>query len=109
MTAESPKLEDDQAPTSSTNGGGTRGTDSEPDAALGNGASAAPAEGEQPNLLEKALEYADKGWYVHPLRREGKKPLTEHGFKDASRDEEAIRAWWDKWPDANIGIGRAHV
>lgn len=38
-----------------------------------------------------------------------KAPRTEHGFKDATRDVETIRAWWRQWPDALIGVatGRA--
>jgi hypothetical protein len=34
----------------------------------------------------------------------GKHPLTRNGFKDASKDAGQIRAWWERWPDANIGI-----
>lgn len=34
----------------------------------------------------------------------GKHPLTRHGFKDATRDEVQIRAWWAESPQANIGI-----
>jgi hypothetical protein len=30
-----------------------------------------------------------------------KKPLTEHGLKDATTDEEQIASWWRRWPDAN--------
>jgi hypothetical protein len=39
----------------------------------------------------------------------GKHPRTEHGVKDATTDEATIRGWWDRWPDANVGIatGRA--
>lgn len=43
-------------------------------------------------------------WPVFPLKPRGKTPLTEHGFKDASRDVERVRAWWTQWPDANIGL-----
>ncbi len=53
-------------------------------------------------MLEIALEHAARGWYVFPC--EGKKPLTSHGFKDATIDTEQIRAWWTKWPDANVAI-----
>jgi hypothetical protein len=66
-----------------------------------------------------ALRYARRGWRVLPLhwveegrcscskpdcRSPGKHPLVEHGVKDASLDSEQIGAWWDKWPNANIGI-----
>lgn len=43
-------------------------------------------------------------WPVFPLKPRGKKPLTTHGFKDASIDPEQISRWWTQWPDANIGI-----
>jgi hypothetical protein len=52
----------------------------------------------------KALAYASKGIPVFPLKPGGKTPLTEHGFKDATTDEDQIRQWWSKWPDANIGL-----
>ena len=70
-------------------------------------------------LAHAALEYAARGWLVIPLhsptahgcscgRAEcespGKHPRTAHGLKEASRDPATIRAWWRRWPDANIGI-----
>jgi hypothetical protein len=54
-------------------------------------------------LLEAALSYARAGFPLFPAKLD-KSPLTEHGFKDASRDEDKIRAWWAKWPQASIGI-----
>jgi hypothetical protein len=55
-------------------------------------------------MLAKALALAERGYHVFPLRPNGKTPLTTHGFKDASRDELAIRRWWNQRPTANIGI-----
>jgi len=70
-------------------------------------------------LLTAALNYANRGWPVfpcywpidgrcacgaHDCTSEGKHPLTQAGFKDASTDELLIRAWWEKWPQANIGL-----
>ena len=51
------------------------------------------------------LKYAKKGLQVFPCGGDdGKKPLTNHGFKDATVDENKIREWGKKWPDANIGV-----
>ena len=51
-----------------------------------------------------ALRYAAQGWHVLPVIPEGKAPLTPHGLKDATTDPKLIKAWWCKWPDANVGI-----
>lgn len=61
-------------------------------------------------MLRAALGYARVGWPVFPCRPDGtpppkwKAPLTEHGFRDATTDPAVLRAWWDKWPDANLAI-----
>jgi hypothetical protein len=57
------------------------------------------------NALAAAAQwYAKKGWPVFPCVPGGKKPLTGHGYQDATTDPATVRAWWDRWPDANIGI-----
>jgi hypothetical protein len=33
-----------------------------------------------------------------------KRPFTAHGFKDASTDPDVIRKWWERYPDALIGV-----
>jgi hypothetical protein len=60
---------------------------------------------ENPFLLH-ALHYAlELRWRVFPIKPRAKQPpLTKHGFHDASSDEKQIRAWWTRWPNANIGI-----
>jgi hypothetical protein len=55
-------------------------------------------------LLQSALEYAERGWPVLPLRPGEKTPLTANGFKNATTDEATIKAWWKQTPDANVGI-----
>ena len=55
-------------------------------------------------LGDDALEYANRGIRIFPLRPRDKRPLTTHGFKEATADEAQILEWWDKWPDANIGL-----
>ena len=59
-------------------------------------------------MLAHALDYAARGLPVFPcnpsaIKPYSKRPLTEHGFKDASTDPEQIKAWWTKWPAALIG------
>ena len=54
--------------------------------------------------LKWALWYAEQGFPVFPCQPGDKKPLTPHGFKDATTDPKQIRQWWTQRPDANIGI-----
>lgn len=52
-----------------------------------------------------ALEYAKKGWYVIPLTKKSKAPpMIKEWQNQATIDENIIRGWWTKWPDANVGI-----
>lgn len=55
-------------------------------------------------MLIAALQYAEMGWYVLPIRPKSKIPLISSWQKDASNDPEKIKEWWNKYPDANIGI-----
>jgi hypothetical protein len=57
-----------------------------------------------PTLLGAALDYGARSWPVLPCRPRGKTPLLEHGLHDASTDADQIRAWWARWPGANIGL-----
>lgn len=71
------------------------------------------------NMLEEALSYARKGWFVFPCRekpgapyvRNGeevipgeKTPYTANGLHDATKDEDQIRQWWTIYEDALIGV-----
>jgi hypothetical protein len=75
------------------------------------------------NTLKTALAYAERGWLVVPLHNPkqgvcscrkkncsspGKHPRTEHGLNDGSKDPKQIARWWEKWPDANLGILTGH-
>ncbi|MHB8419130.1 MAG: bifunctional DNA primase/polymerase [Myxococcales bacterium] len=51
-----------------------------------------------------ALALAYRGARVLPLRPAGKLPLTAHGCRDATSDAAAVRAWWQRWPGANVGL-----
>lgn len=71
-------------------------------------------------LLCAALAYASRGLRVFPVyevddygrcvcgrecgRNAGKHPRVRRGFKVATCDARTIRAWWSKWPNANIAI-----
>ncbi len=61
-------------------------------------------------LLTAALRYAARGWPALPLVPArcngdgGKTPLVKGGAYAATTDETQIRAWWSRWPVANVGI-----
>jgi Bifunctional DNA primase/polymerase, N-terminal/AAA domain/Primase C terminal 1 (PriCT-1) len=56
------------------------------------------------SLLDVALACAARGWYVFPCKPKGKEPMIGGGFKSASNLPDDVRMWWNKWPDANVGI-----
>lgn len=80
-----------------------------------------------PRLLDAAVQYAEWGWPVFPLRGVGtrcdggekckragicqcpKKPATRHGLNDATTDTTRVAAWWTTHPDHNIGIATGHA
>jgi hypothetical protein len=78
-------------------------------------------EARPPRLLDAALLYAQWDWPVFPLKplsvamkapnptKEAKKPNTPNGFKDATTDADQIRSWWQRNPDANIGLATGHA
>lgn len=77
------------------------------------------------SLLEAACEYASDGFLVLPLnypnlrnecscgalscRSIGKHPLTGNGVNDASADLGIVQGWWERWPNANIGLATGIV
>ena len=59
-------------------------------------------------LGDYALKYARHGWAVHALLPREKRPATVHGCKDASTDEDTVRAMWGNQP-YNIGVATGTV
>ena len=51
-----------------------------------------------------ARELAAAGVPVFPCLPGGKRPLTTHGFHDATTDLEQITAWWREHPEANLAV-----
>lgn len=60
-------------------------------------------------LKESALMYAEMGFAVFPIIPRSKKPVTEHGFKNASKDTIQIEKWWSANPNYNIGIATGQM
>lgn len=76
-------------------------------------------------MLPAALWWAGKGVPVFPLHNAvltpmlewacscgdpctkdspAKHPRTAHGVNDATTDSKIVTAWWERWPEANIGL-----
>ena len=60
--------------------------------------------------LETAIKYATKyGFAVFPIVERTKIPHTPRGCLDAKKDVGAINFWWNKWPNASIGIATGSI
>ncbi len=55
-------------------------------------------------MVEAALNYAARGWYVFPCEPRGKRPIVAHGLHDATTNPDTIRGWWQRCPTANVAI-----
>ena len=59
---------------------------------------------EEPTLAAAALRYANLGIPVFPCAPGGKQPLTSNGFHDATSVARIVHGWWQRTPEANIGL-----
>jgi DNA-binding transcriptional ArsR family regulator len=55
-------------------------------------------------MLAAALAYAEAGLPVFPLKPGTKAPATGDGLKSATCNPATVRAWWERWPNANVAI-----
>lgn len=55
-------------------------------------------------LERAAVDYAKNNWFIFPVKPKDKTPITSHGLKDATNKVDVVRDWWQRWPDANIGL-----
>jgi Bifunctional DNA primase/polymerase, N-terminal len=82
-------------------------------------------------LLHAALDYAARGIPVYPVHwprpiaggaslacscrqrqacdRPAKHPLVRHGVNDATSDPARLERWWQRWPQANLGLATGIV
>lgn len=69
-------------------------------------------------MVDVALQISSElGFPVFPCReyidkkknKVSKAPYTSRGFKDASTDENQIREWWSKFPNALVGVPTGEV
>jgi len=58
----------------------------------------------EPTLAAAALRYAALDIPVFPCVTGGKQPLTSNGFHDATSSPATVAHWWERHPDANIGL-----
>ncbi len=56
------------------------------------------------SIAQAAMALARADVPIFPLKPNGKEPLTSHGYLDATTDPSQIRVWWERWPQANIGM-----
>ena len=51
-----------------------------------------------------SIEYVGRSFSVIPIKPRGKEPIMAwKEFQTRRADEQEVRSWFDKWPDANVG------
>ena len=60
-------------------------------------------------MIRAALALAERGLAVFPCRPGDKRPVTERGFLDATKDPAIVERWWRSNPDFNVAIATGSV
>ena len=55
-------------------------------------------------MRSHALKYAQAGLFIFPLRPRSKQPFAGLGLYGADTDQGLVSDWWERWPQANIGL-----
>ena len=55
-------------------------------------------------ILQVALRCTERGWPVFPCHPQTKRPVTDNGLKDASKDPATVTEWFTRMPGAMVGI-----
>jgi hypothetical protein len=58
----------------------------------------------EPTLATAAIRFANLGIPVFPCVPGAKQPLTPNGFHDATSSARVVHDWWQRTPEANIGL-----
>ena len=62
------------------------------------------------SFLKAALFYAGMGFSVIPIIPGQKKPMIKwEQYQTQRADRKQIESWWQKWPNANVGIVTGEV
>jgi len=62
-----------------------------------------------PDILKAALYYQKMGLSVIPVSRDKRPKIKWEPFQKVKADETMIRAWFKRWPNANIGIVTGNI
>jgi hypothetical protein len=68
------------------------------------GITPAPRAEVETNKLQRACAIAIRSLCIFPVEPGGKLPLVKEWQRRATTDEEQIHRWWERWPQANIGL-----
>ena len=61
-------------------------------------------------FVDEALWISREGFPIFPVDRASKKPLVKwEPYQQRLPTEDQLKRWWQKWPEANIGMATGRV